>query len=152
MWARFRTVKVHHKPFLLRCLLSINVHEDLNDISLWLALTLLLFSLSLPFSFPSHCADYLHFSTKLDIAGVLCWCFDNDDYRLNYNRAESFAELFYHGCSVSLIKYQIYTTESFVVLVMMAFLLSSLSKLLLNNTLSSNECLSISWNASWIYS
>ncbi|XP_070500295.1 uncharacterized protein [Chironomus tepperi] len=52
---------------------------------------------------------------------------------------ESFAELFYHGCAVSLIKYQIYTTESLVLL--MGFLLSLLSKLL--NSLSSNECLSI---------
>lgn len=60
--------------------------------------------------------------------------------------AESFAELFYHGCAVSLIKYQIYTTESLVLL--MGFLLSILSKLL--NSLSSNECLSIRWNAFWI--
>lgn len=74
--------------------------------------------------------------------------FHYDDYQLNYRRAESFAELFYHGCSVSLIKYQIYTTESFSVL--MAFLLSSLSKLLLTNSLSTNECLSIRWNAFWI--
>lgn len=54
-------------------------------------------------------------------------------------RAESFAELFYHGCSVSLIKYQTYQTQALVLL--MAFLLLSSSKLL--NSLSSNECLSI---------
>lgn len=52
---------------------------------------------------------------------------------------ESFAELFYHGCSVSLIKYQIYSTQTLVLA--MAFLLVSLSKLL--NSLSSNELLSI---------
>ncbi|KAG5679583.1 hypothetical protein PVAND_009143 [Polypedilum vanderplanki] len=53
---------------------------------------------------------------------------------------ESFAELFYHGCSVSLIKYQIYTTQTLVML-LMAFLLSTLNKLL--NSLPSNEYLSI---------
>lgn len=55
------------------------------------------------------------------------------------HRAESFAELFYHGGSVSLIKYQASTTQTLVPL--MAFLLLSLSKLL--NSLSSNDCLSI---------
>lgn len=75
--------------------------------------------------------------------------FDYDDHQLIYGSAESFAELFYHGCSVSLIKYQIYTTQSFSVL--MAFLWSSLSKLLLTNSLSTNECLSIRWNAFWIF-
>lgn len=53
--------------------------------------------------------------------------------------AESFAELFYHGCSVSLIKYQTHSTQSLVLV--MAFLLLSLSKLM--NSLSRNECLLI---------
>lgn len=54
-------------------------------------------------------------------------------------RVESFAELFYHGCSVSLIKYQTHSTQSLVLV--MAFLLLSLSKLM--NSLSRNECLLI---------
>lgn len=91
--------------------------KDLNDFSLWFYL--LFAFISLHALFPSSTLP---------------------------SGAESFAELFYHGCSVSLIKYQMNSTQSLVLL--MAFLLLSLSKLL--NSLSSNECLSIRWNALWI--
>ena len=104
-----------------------------------------IFSLSLFFL-----SDYMHFSQqKLNnyttipstLYAVLITSTTRKKTKINDNDAgaESFAELFYHGCAVSLIKYQIYTTESLVLL--MGFLFSILSKLL--NSLSSNECLSI---------